>query len=160
MLPRISTVRSARPPKACVHILLKCVGNTGSESEGLHLSRKTNQVYWNTSIEQYSEDDFADFIGELNEGLNSVEFEFRRSQDETNGDPIIALVSALLSTFYVLAGHDIWHLLHPADLFQLLGHSRQTPTGKRLRRSPPPTALQNWNTLSTWYGSMVSYEQF
>ncbi|KAF9388568.1 hypothetical protein CPB97_000786 [Podila verticillata] len=43
--------------------------------------------------EQYSEDDFADFIGQLNEGLNSVEFEFRRSQDETNGDPIIALTN-------------------------------------------------------------------
>ncbi|KAG0358579.1 hypothetical protein BG005_002135 [Podila minutissima] len=43
--------------------------------------------------EQYNEDDFSDFIGQLNEGLNSVEFEFRRSQDETNGDPIIALTN-------------------------------------------------------------------
>lgn len=92
----------------------------GSESEGTQLSRKTNYVYWNTSIEQYNEDDFSDFIGQLNEGLNSVEFEFRRSQDETNGDPIIALVSALLSTFSVLVGHGIWDWLHPADPFQLL----------------------------------------
>ncbi|KAG0331081.1 hypothetical protein BG004_001836, partial [Podila humilis] len=44
-------------------------------------------------MSQYNEESFPDFVGQLNEGLNSVEFEFRRSQDELDGAPIIALTN-------------------------------------------------------------------
>ncbi|KAI1293417.1 hypothetical protein EDD11_008375 [Mortierella claussenii] len=43
--------------------------------------------------EQFQQDQFSDFITELNEGLNSVELEFRKAQDEISGIPIMALTN-------------------------------------------------------------------
>ncbi|KAF9428279.1 hypothetical protein BGZ94_002910 [Podila epigama] len=42
---------------------------------------------------QYDRANYSDFVAQLNEGLNSVEFEFRSAQDETNGIPVIALTN-------------------------------------------------------------------
>ncbi|KAF8970774.1 hypothetical protein BGZ46_010387 [Entomortierella lignicola] len=41
----------------------------------------------------YDKDNFVDFVGQLNEGLNSVELEFRRAQDEVSGVPVMALTN-------------------------------------------------------------------
>ncbi|GJJ78588.1 non-structural maintenance of chromosomes element 1 [Entomortierella parvispora] len=43
--------------------------------------------------EPYDRENFSDFITQLNEGLNSVELEFRRAQDEVTGVPVIALTN-------------------------------------------------------------------
>ncbi|KAG0056487.1 hypothetical protein BGZ83_004745 [Gryganskiella cystojenkinii] len=45
------------------------------------------------SEEPFDRDHFSDFVTQLNEGLNSVELEFRRSQDEVTGVPIMALTN-------------------------------------------------------------------
>ncbi|KAG0200822.1 hypothetical protein BGX28_006208 [Mortierella sp. GBA30] len=47
----------------------------------------------NLTQEPFDQDNFSDFIGQLNEGLNSVELEFRRSQDEVTGTPVMALTN-------------------------------------------------------------------
>jgi len=44
-------------------------------------------------LEPYDRENFTDFITQLNDGLNSVELEFRRAQDEVTGVPVIALVT-------------------------------------------------------------------
>ncbi|CAO3564831.1 unnamed protein product [Mortierella alpina] len=47
----------------------------------------------NLSEEPFDQDNFTDLITQMNEGLNSVELEFRRSQDEVTGAPVIALTN-------------------------------------------------------------------
>ncbi|KAG9325353.1 hypothetical protein KVV02_004128 [Mortierella alpina] len=47
----------------------------------------------NLTEEPFDQDNFSDLITQMNEGLNSVELEFRRSQDEVTGAPIIALTN-------------------------------------------------------------------
>ncbi|KAF9571466.1 hypothetical protein EC968_000497 [Mortierella alpina] len=47
----------------------------------------------NLTEEPFDQDNFNDFITQMNEGLNSVELEFRRSQDEVTGAPIMALTN-------------------------------------------------------------------
>ncbi|KAF9286955.1 hypothetical protein BGZ68_002385 [Mortierella alpina] len=47
----------------------------------------------NLTEEPFDQDNFNDLITQMNEGLNSVELEFRRSQDEVTGAPIIALTN-------------------------------------------------------------------
>ncbi|KAG0230948.1 hypothetical protein BGW42_000599 [Actinomortierella wolfii] len=42
---------------------------------------------------EYNPDDYDDFIDTLNEGLNSVEFEFRRAIDEVTGQPVLSLTN-------------------------------------------------------------------
>ncbi|KAF9184998.1 hypothetical protein BGZ51_002993 [Haplosporangium sp. Z 767] len=44
-------------------------------------------------IEPFDQDNFSDFVGQLNEGLNSVELEFRRAQDEVSGAFVMALTN-------------------------------------------------------------------
>ncbi|KAF9170037.1 hypothetical protein BGX20_009520 [Mortierella sp. AD010] len=44
-------------------------------------------------IERSDQDGFTDFVNQLNEGLNNVELEFRRAQDELNGTPVMALTN-------------------------------------------------------------------
>ena len=46
-------------------------------------------------LEQFDRDNFPDFVTQLNEGLNSVELEFRRAQDEITGVPVMALVCVI-----------------------------------------------------------------
>ncbi|KAG0261211.1 hypothetical protein BG011_001252 [Mortierella polycephala] len=49
-----------------------------------------------TALDLYSQDNFSDFVGQLNEGLNSVELEFRRAQDEVSGAFVMALFDAIV----------------------------------------------------------------
>lgn len=42
---------------------------------------------------RFNQGDFSDFVVQLNDGLNSVELEFRRSQDEISGSPVIVLTN-------------------------------------------------------------------
>ncbi|KAF9970034.1 hypothetical protein BGZ73_007361 [Actinomortierella ambigua] len=42
---------------------------------------------------EYDADNYDEFIDKLNEGLNSVEFEFRRAVDEVTGQPVISLTN-------------------------------------------------------------------
>ncbi|KAI7827502.1 DNA repair protein Nse1 [Gamsiella multidivaricata] len=47
----------------------------------------------NVTEEQFDQDQFQDFITQLNEGLNNVELEFRQAQDEISGEAVVALTN-------------------------------------------------------------------
>ncbi|KAF9360234.1 hypothetical protein BGX34_007887, partial [Mortierella sp. NVP85] len=47
----------------------------------------------NATNERFNKDDFQNFVARLNEGLNSVELEFRSSKDEISGLVVIALTN-------------------------------------------------------------------
>ncbi|KAG0007048.1 hypothetical protein BGZ65_010674 [Modicella reniformis] len=55
----------------------------------------TDGMFWRHLIprERFNQDQFTEFVTQVNEGLNSVELEFRRSQDETLGTPMMALTN-------------------------------------------------------------------
>ncbi|KAF9163951.1 hypothetical protein DFQ26_001952 [Actinomortierella ambigua] len=44
-------------------------------------------------VSEYDAGEYEEFIGKLNEGLNSVEFEFRRAVDEVTGQPVLSLTN-------------------------------------------------------------------
>ncbi|KAF9901243.1 hypothetical protein BX616_002322 [Lobosporangium transversale] len=43
--------------------------------------------------DRFDREQFSDFVDQLNTGLNSVELEFRKAQDEVTGTPVIALTN-------------------------------------------------------------------
>ncbi|KAG0309290.1 hypothetical protein BGZ98_003892 [Dissophora globulifera] len=56
----------------------------------------TEAVALDVYSQQFDKDQFSDFVTQLNDGLNSVELEFRRTQDEMTGVPVIALLDSIV----------------------------------------------------------------